>query len=167
MTNIEKIIADGNMELFLALQQGDNVLFCQRFGIPMRADTSYDLEDWMLSEYQDKKVTEVKKFIEFFYNYGRDSEVCRLFDREGSYYFALILADRFATATEKPVILYDEQREIFFTKIDGHIYNIHGEMTKQYTEGKYHAEPWDYHMLKNDEAMEKIKQKYIDIVHIE
>lgn len=51
MTNIEKIIADGKLELFKIMQKGDNVTFCQRFNIPMHVDTSYNLGEWMLDEY--------------------------------------------------------------------------------------------------------------------
>ena len=50
MTNIEKIIAEGNLGLFMTMRKGNNVVFCRRFGIPMHVDTSYNLGEWMLSE---------------------------------------------------------------------------------------------------------------------
>ena len=51
MTNIEKIAADGKLGVFVAMRKGDNDVFCKRFNIPMRPDTSYDLEKWMFDEY--------------------------------------------------------------------------------------------------------------------
>lgn len=55
MTNIEKIIADGELEFFKIMQKGNNVAFCTRFGIPMNVDTSYNLGEWMLEEYEEEK----------------------------------------------------------------------------------------------------------------
>ena len=53
MTNIERIAADGELGLFVEMRKGNNEVFCERFGVPMRADTSYDLEAWMFAESED------------------------------------------------------------------------------------------------------------------
>lgn len=49
MTNIERLAANGEIGLLVAMQKGNNETFCKRFGIPMRADTSYDLESWLFA----------------------------------------------------------------------------------------------------------------------
>lgn len=76
MTNIEKIVADGKIGLFLEMQKGDNALFCEKFGIPMRPDTSYDLEGWMLSEVEKEDETmTVKELLELYDNWNDRIEI--------------------------------------------------------------------------------------------
>ena len=53
MTNIEKLAETGQMALFVEMRKGDNKVFCERFGIPIDADESYDLERWLMSDAHD------------------------------------------------------------------------------------------------------------------
>ena len=53
MTNLERIVKDGDLGLLQEMRKGDNKAFCDRFGVPMRADGGYDLEPWLFDEYQE------------------------------------------------------------------------------------------------------------------
>ena len=53
MTNIEKLAANGEIGLLVAMRKGNNDTFCKRFGIPIKADGSYDLESWLFEEAEE------------------------------------------------------------------------------------------------------------------
>ena len=160
MTNIEKIIENGEIGLFKELQKGNNVTFCNRFGIPMRADTSYDLEKWMLEEAKDDIDIEIEKFIEAFANYGYDAVKC--FRDDCSYWFAFILFKRFETLAEKPVIEYSQASNHFVTKINGKLYDITGDVTNIFNQPHQQTTTWNYFQLSEPALAEKIVASYIN-----
>lgn len=50
MTNIERIISEGRLDIFKAMRSGDKYRFRSSFGIPMDAEGDSALLDWMLDD---------------------------------------------------------------------------------------------------------------------
>lgn len=161
MTNIEKIIADGKIGLFKEMQKGDSVAFCNYFGIPMQPDNSYDLEKWMLEEHEEELITEIKAFISTFTTYGQD--VKNWFIREGCYWFAHILAERFFNTNEKPIIMYIPTMNHFVVNIKDRLYDVTGDVTDIYNCGTRKPILWKLYREVNPDEAEKVTDKYIKL----
>ena len=79
---------------------------------------------------------EILGFISRFTNKGRYRQVIDAFTCGCCWWFARILAERFTE--KKPVIMYDEIKNHFGTQINGHTYDITGNVTNAYS-----WKPWN------------------------
>ena len=160
MTNIEKIIAEGKLELFKEMQKGDNIVFCRHFGIPMNADTSYDLQEWMLAECEDELASTVKQFIGKFSEYGND--VIRCFTQDNCYWFAKILCERFSDLESKPIMMYSPIDNHFTVKIGTRLYDITGDVTETYEHPSRKTVTWHYYKISDSTEYARIVRDCIN-----